>query len=208
MSDANKPEPATDGPAIDSLKLAIEFGPLVVFALANFGAKRLVGEDQAVYWATGLFMAATALAMVASKIRTGKIPLMLWITGIVVTIFGVLTIALHDKRFIQIKPTVVNFFFAAVLLIGVALRKNFLKMVMGEAFPELPDSVWRTLTVRWSMLFIALAILNEFIWRNYSFDTWVASKFIPFVVSMVFMVAHMPLILKHVPEQKVPDKKV
>jgi intracellular septation protein len=188
--------------SIDSLKLAIEFGPLVVFALANFGAKRLVGDEQAVYWATGLFMAATALAMIASKIRTGKIPLMLWVTGIVVSIFGVLTIALHDKRFIQVKPTVVNLFFAAVLLAGVALRKNLLKMVMGDAFPELPDSVWRTLTIRWSLLFVALAALNEFIWRNYSFDTWVASKFIPFVLSMLFMMAHLPLILKHIPDQK------
>jgi intracellular septation protein len=188
--------------SIDGLKLAIEFGPLVVFALANFGAKRLVGEEQAVYWATGLFMTATALAMIASKVRTGKIPLMLWVTGIVVTIFGVLTIALHDKRFIQVKPTVVNLFFAAVLLVGVALRKNLLKMVMGDAFPELPDSVWRTLTIRWSLLFIALAALNEFIWRNYSFDTWVASKFIPFVLSMLFMMAHLPLILKHIPDQK------
>ncbi len=202
MSDSTKEQPAIDG-----LKLAIEFGPLVVFALANFGAKRLVGADQAVYWATGLFMAATALAMVVSKIRTGKIPLMLWVTGIVVTIFGVLTIALHDKRFIQIKPTVVNLFFAAVLLIGVALRKNFLKMVMGDAFPELPDSVWRTLTIRWSLLFIALAALNEFVWRNYSFDTWVASKFIPFVLSMLFMMAHLPLVLKHLPETGPPIKK-
>jgi intracellular septation protein len=199
--------PAKAPPAIDGLKLAIEFGPLVVFALANFGAKRLVGADQAVYWATGLFMAATALAMVVSKLRTGKIPLMLWVTGIVVTVFGVLTIALHDKRFIQIKPTVVNLFFAAVLLIGVALRKNFLKMVMGDAFPELPDSVWRTLTIRWSLLFIVLAGLNEFIWRTYSFDTWVASKFIPFVLSMLFMMAHLPLILKHLPETPAPEKK-
>lgn len=200
-------ESAKEQPAIDGMKLAIEFGPLVVFALANFGAKRLVGADQAVYWATGLFMAATALAMVVSKIRTGKIPLMLWVTGIVVTVFGVLTIALHDKRFIQIKPTVVNLFFAAVLLIGIGLRKNFLKMVMGDAFPELPDSVWRTLTIRWSFLFIALAGLNEFVWRNYSFDTWVASKFIPFVLSMLFMMAHLPLILKHLPEAPAPKKK-
>jgi intracellular septation protein len=197
MSEAQKPEQS-----VDSLKLAIEFGPLVVFALANFGAKRIVGEEQGVYWATGIFIAATAIAMIASKIRTGKIPLMLWVTGIVVTIFGVLTITLQDKRFIQIKPTIVNLFFAAVLLVGVALRKNFLKMVMGEAFPELPDSVWRTLTIRWAFLFIFLGLLNEYIWRNYSFDMWVASKFIPFVISMIFMVIHMPLILKHMPEKK------
>ncbi len=189
-------------PAIDSLKLAIEFGPLVVFAIANFAAKRLVGEEQAPFWATGVFIIATAIAMIVSKIRTGKIPIMLWVTGIVVTIFGVLTIALHDKRFIQIKPTIVNLFFASVLLVGVALRKNLLKAVMGDAFPDLPDSVWRTLTIRWSLLFIVLAALNEFIWRNYSFDTWVASKFIPFVLSMIFMMAHLPLILKHIPNQK------
>jgi intracellular septation protein len=202
MNETPKPEQS-----IDSLKLAIEFGPLVVFALANFGAKRLVGDEQGVYWATGIFIPATAIAMIASKLRTGKIPLMLWVTGIVVTIFGVLTIALHDKRFIQIKPTVVNLFFAAVLLIGIALRKNFLKMVMGDAFPELPDSVWRTLTIRWAFLFILLGLLNEYIWRNYSFDMWVASKFIPFVISMIFMVLHMPLILKHMPEATPAIKK-
>ncbi len=197
MSETPKPEQS-----IDSLKLAIEFGPLVVFALANFGAKKIVGEDQAPFWATGVFVLATAIAMIVSKLRTGKIPIMLWVTGIVVTIFGVLTIAFQDKRFIQIKPTIVNLFFAAVLLAGLALKKNLLKIVMGDAFPELPDSVWRTLTIRWSLLFIVLAAVNEFIWRSYSFDAWVASKFIPFVLSMLFMLAHLPLILKHVPDQK------
>jgi intracellular septation protein len=197
----------SEEPIIDSLKLAIDFGPLVVFAVANYAAKKLAGEGTALYWATGTFMLATLISMLVSKLRYGKIPLMLWVTGIVVTVFGGLTIYMQDPRFIKIKPTIVNLFFAAVLTAGLLMRKNFLKLVMAEAFPELPDSVWRTLAIRWTMLFVFLAAINEYIWRTYSNDIWIASKFIPFVISMLFMVIHLPLILKHLPDAKTPAKK-
>ncbi|MBN9057897.1 MAG: septation protein A, partial [Rhizobiales bacterium] len=127
------------------LKLALELGPLGVFFFANARAD--------IYWATGLFMAATLAALAVSYALTRKLPIMPLVTGVVVVVFGGLTLWLHDDTFIKLKPTIVNTLFGLVLLGGLAFGRSLLGYVFDSVF-RLTDEGWRKLTFRWGLFFL------------------------------------------------------
>jgi intracellular septation protein len=156
---ARKPNPL--------LKLVLEIGPLVVFFLTN--AK--VG----IFWATAAFMVAISISVAVTWRIEGRVPMLPLVTGIFVLVFGGLTLILQDELFIKLKPTIVNTLFAVLLLGGLFFRRVFLKMLLHQVFP-MTDDGWRLLTVRWAGFFIVLAVLNEFVWRNYPTDAWVNFK--------------------------------
>lgn len=159
-----------------SLKLAVELGPLIVFFLVNWlSGKYLADPKQAIFWATGVFMVATVAAIVVSHFAFHKVAAMPLVTAVVVVIFGGLTLYLQNDQFIKMKPTIVNSIFAIVLLAGLATNRIFLKMVLGDVM-KLTLPGWRLLTIRWAIFFAFLAVLNEFVWRMYSTDTWVTFK--------------------------------
>jgi intracellular septation protein len=149
------------------VKLALELGPLVVFFFVNSRA--------GIFWATGAFMAAIAVSVAGTWRLEGRAPTLPLVTGVFVLVFGGLTLLLQDELFIKLKPTIVNTLFAALLLGGLIFRRNFLKMLLHRVFP-MTDDGWRLLTVRWAGFFLLLALLNEFVWRNYSTDAWVNFK--------------------------------
>jgi intracellular septation protein len=95
-----------------------------------------------------------------------------FVTGIVVLVFGGLTLWLHDETFIKMKPTIVNALFGAVLLGGLAFGKSLLGYVFDAVF-RLTDEGWRKLTLRWGLFFLLLAVLNEVVWRSVSISMWV-----------------------------------
>lgn len=161
-----KPAGAATAPS-PMLKLLIEVGPLVAF----FAAYGRAG----IYWATGVLMAATVVALVASWRLLGKISAVPVVTAVLVVIFGGLTFALDDPRFIKMKPTMINIIFAIALVIGVAMGKSPLKMMLGEAF-SLTTQGWKVLSYRWAAFFIVLAVANEVVWRNFSESAWVNFK--------------------------------
>jgi intracellular septation protein len=170
------------------LKIALELGPLAVFFVAN----ATLGD---VYWSTGLFMAATACALGVSVLLLKRQPsIMLLVSGTLVLVFGALTIFLHNDVFIKIKPTIVNLLFAAVLLVGVFTDRLFIKMLLGEAL-KLTELGWRKLQHRQGLFFIFLAILNEIVWRSFSFNFWTGFKLFGVLpLSMVFMALQIWLI--------------
>jgi intracellular septation protein len=186
------------------LKLVLELGPLMVFFFANTRGEWLVQKFPAltglggpIFVATGLFMAATALALAASWLLTRTLPLMPLVSGVVVFVFGALTLYLHDDIFIKMKPTIVNALFGSVLLGGLFFGKSLLGYVFNSAF-SLDAEGWKKLTLRWGLFFFVLAAMNEVVWRNFSTDFWVAFKvWATMPITILFTVSQMPLILRH-----------
>ena len=181
------------------LKLGLELGPLLVFFFANgrFG----------IFAATGAFMAAMAVALAASWIINRRLAIMPLVTGIVVAIFGTLTLVLHDDTFIKMKPTIVNCLFGGALLGGLLFGKTLLGYVFDGAF-HLDEAGWRKLTVRWGLFFFLLAILNEAIWRTQTTEFWVAFKVWGIMpLTLAFSVAQLPLLSRHAVEQPVTPKE-
>ena len=191
---------AIDQPAEASpVKLAIDLGPLLIF----FAAYATLG----IYWATAALMGATLLALLASHFLLGKIAPMLLITTVVVWVFGGLTFALNDPRFIKIKPTVVNLAFAAALGAGLVTGRPFMKQLLGEAM-RLTDEGWRIFTVRWIGFFLFLAVLNEIVWRNFSESTWVSFKvFGILALSAIFATFQVVLLKAYQPDETPTSKR-
>jgi len=191
------------------LKLALELGPLLVFFFANSRGEWIVERVPAlaalggpIFIATGLFMAATAIALITSWILTRTLPIMPLVSGVVVFIFGALTLYLQNETFIKMKPTIVNSLFAMVLLGGLAFGKSLLGYVFDSAF-KLDAEGWRKLTLRWGLFFIFLAVANEIVWRWFSTDFWVAFKVWGIMpITVLFTMSQMPLIMRHSLEDK------
>ncbi len=172
------------------MKLALDFGPLLIFFVANkFGG---------VFTATAAFMAATALAMAVSWWKTRHIPPMLIFTGLIVAVFGGLTLWLQDESFIKLKPTLIYGMFSAILFFGLATKRPYLKLVLGEALPALDDTGWRKLTRNWALFFLALVFANEAARQLLSTDDWVNFKVWGVTAAtMVFALAQAPILARH-----------
>lgn len=177
-------------------RLLIDLGPLLVFFVANFFAP--VPGPMKIFVATGAFMIAMIGAMLLSQIRFGKISAMLWFSGLMVVVMGGITIWLHNETFIKIKPTLYYSLIAGILGFGLVTDRPLLKTVLGSSYPGLDQSGWRKLTRNWVFFFIAMAIVNELVWRNTSTDFWVSFKLwgaIP--LTFLFAFANVPMLVRH-----------
>ena len=148
-------------------KLLIDIGPLAVFFVfyTRSDLKTAILP----------FMIATIIAVLFSYIVEKKIPIMPTVGAIIILIFGGLTIYFDNETFFKMKPTIINLLFAGVLYGGIVLNKSLLRYLLGAAL-KLQDEGWDILTKRWIGFFIALAILNEIIWRTQTTDIWVSFK--------------------------------
>ena len=179
------------------MRLALDLGPLAVY----FAAFSFSGHN--IYLATGLFMAVTAVAMIVSLIRFGKVSPIQIFSAVMVLILGGLTIWLHKDWIIKIKPTIYYVTVSALLLWGLVTGRPTLQMVLGQAYPGLDAEGWRLLTRNWAFFFLLLAIANEFVWRNFSTDAWVTFKVWGIMpITLLFTFSQMPLILRHSLEDK------
>jgi intracellular septation protein len=177
-------------------KALIDYGPLVAFLVTYFAAGRLLSEGS-IYWATGVLMGTTVAALVASRLVLGRFSLPPLITAALVVVFGGLTLWLQDPLFVMLKPTIINLIFAGVLGFGLATRRPLLKLLMGEML-KLTEEGWYKLTVRWIGFFLAMALLNEVVWRNFSESTWVSFKVLGIIpLTIVFAVAQVGLIKRY-----------
>ena len=174
------------------LKLVFDLGPLALFFFAN--------SRYGIFVATGTFMVAVLAALAASYVLTRHLPIMPVVTAIVVLVFGGLTLILHNDLFIKIKPTIIYALFGAVLLGGLFFGKSFLGVVFDSLF-HLTEEGWRKLTLRWALFFVALAVLNEIVWRSTSTDVWVNFKvFGVMPLTLLFGALQYPLLKKYAAE--------
>jgi intracellular septation protein len=192
------------------LKLALDLGPLLLFFFANARPALFepwlapiipdavaTGERAGIFVATAVFMVAIIVALVVSYALTRRWPVMALVSAFVVVVFGALTLVLQNETFIKLKPTIIYVLFTVVLLGGLIFRKPLLAMVFDQVF-HLTEEGWRKLTVRWALFFLALAALNEIVWRTQSTDTWVAFKvFGVMPLTFVFAAFQYPLLTKY-----------
>jgi intracellular septation protein len=180
------------------VRLALELGPLALFFLANAYADRFgIAETQRIFAATALFIVATLAALSINYALIRKLPIMPMVSGVVVVVFGGLTLLLRDDMFIKLKPTIVNTLFGLVLLGGLYFRKPLLQIVLDSMF-ELTEEGWRKLTLRWALFFFALAALNEIVWRTQTTDFWVSFKVFGIMpLTIAFALAQTPLLLRY-----------
>jgi intracellular septation protein len=171
------------------LRTLIEWGPLIAFFIAN--------ARGGIFWGTGIFMAATAVALALSWTLTRRLAMVPLIGAVFVAVFGGLTLWLQNDTFIKVKVTLVNLLFGSILLTGLYFGKQFLKLVLGEAL-KMDDEGWRILTLRWGLFFFALAALNEAIWRSVSTDLWVNFKVFGILpLTLLFALSQAPLMNRH-----------
>jgi intracellular septation protein len=172
-----------------TLKFALELGPLVVFFAANWKFKLFV--------ATGALMVAVVAALVISFALMRRLPIMPLVTAIIVIIFGSLTFYFQNDAFIKMKPTALYLLFSGALLGGLAFGKLLLPVMFDSAF-QITEEGWQKLTYRWAIFFLAMAVLNEIVWRNTSPDFWVNFKSFGVIpLTMLFGLAQAPLIMRH-----------
>lgn len=171
-------------------RLLLDLSPLVVFFAANWKFGLL--------WATGALMAATFISLSISYYITRTINKFALVGALFIGLFGAITLYLQDAWYLKLKVTLVELFFAALLLGGLHFKRLFIKDMMGEFLP-LPDDVWRILTIRWALFFVAMAILNVVIWQMFSESVWVTFKAFGLMgCTVVFALANAPLMAKYI----------
>lgn len=196
-----KSVPAEEAP-VDRTKLAIEHGPLVALVVAYIAGRIWLDDQQALIWATGAFMVATAISIAASLRTTGRVAPMTLVTAAVVAVLGGLTIYLNDETFIKRKPTLVFGVIGSILLGGLAVGRPLVKPLLGQAL-RMDEAGWRKLTLRWGLFFLALGALNEVLWRHMSTGAWLTFKTLGvLVLTGLFFMTQFPMIQRHVIESE------
>ena|ERR1035437_7690264 len=171
------------------MKFLIDFFPIGLFVAAY--------KLRDIYFATAVLMAATVVQSAVLYAMDRKLQALQKATLVLILVFGTLTLALHDDRFIKWKPTVLYTVMALVL--GLALwrwEKNFLKLMLGSQLP-LPDKVWTRLTIAWVIYFLFMAASNAYVAALYSTETWVNFKLWGYAFPLVFILGQGVFIAKH-----------
>ncbi len=173
----------------------IDYGGLAAWVLAIVITRNGVTSS----W---VIVGASLLALVVGVAVERRVPPMPLATAVLGIIFGGLTLFFHDERFIKVKPTILYTAFGLFLVTGALRGKNPLKVLMGDAF-HLPETVIRTLTVRYALFFFALAAANEAVWRTQSTIHWAFFKFpgVPILI-FLFAMSQAPLMMKHMPDDE------
>ncbi|MDE2184246.1 MAG: septation protein IspZ [Alphaproteobacteria bacterium] len=178
-------------------RTVIDFGPLLSF----FVAYKIAGLNAA----TATIMIVAVLAACAGYWFDRRLHPLPVATAVVVLVLGGLTLYLNDPTFIKMKPTMVYGLLGGALLGGMLLKQPLIKHLFGDAV-ALSDGNWKALTWRFVGFFLAMAVLNELIWRNFSNEIWVDFHvFGAIALTVLFSISQVPFLLARQIEDQVPD---
>ncbi len=184
------------------LNVAVDYGPLMVFLgiyrWNSPATPNAAGELAAIIAGTGAFMVAAVAALVISKWRLGKVSPMLWFSTALIVGFGSLTIFFGDPTFVQLKPSIIYATFGVVLLGGFFTGRAMLKILLEAAFEGLSDAGWLKLSRNWGVFFLVLAVLNEVLRAQMTFEGWLWAKIWVFLpLTFLFTFSQIPMLLKN-----------
>jgi intracellular septation protein len=169
------------------LKPAVDYGPLAVF-FATYLTLGLMA-------ATAALIAASLVALPVAWVLERRVPVVPLLTAAIVVVFGSLTLWLQDETFIKMKPTIVQALFALILLGGLAWGRPLLKPLLAPMMPPMSERAWRQFTLRYALFFVAMAGLNELVWRTQSTDFWVTFKVFGLpVLTVLFILSQLPFV--------------
>jgi len=152
------------------LKFITDFGPLLIFFVVYSKSGKNLSA------AIPPLIVATIIAVLISYVVEKKIPYIPLIGGIIVSIFGGLTLYFSNPIFLYMKPTIINVFFGLALAFErFFVKERILKKMLGKSI-SLTDEGWQILTIRWIFFFFTLAMLNEYVWRTQTEEFWVNFK--------------------------------
>lgn len=184
------------------MKFLFDLFPILLF----FGAYSYTDD---IYLATGVTIVATFAQVIYSWFRHKHVDQMLWISLVLITVMGGLTIIFHNKQFIMWKPTVLYWLFSVVLVGAWHLReKNLIEKLMGGAM-QLPRPIWTKTMYAWAVFFLAMGALNIYVFHAFSEALWVKFKvFGTLVLTLLFVVAQSMYLSKHMlPEDSTNETK-
>ncbi len=174
------------------LKFITDFGPLLIFFTVYYKSENNLSI------AIPPLIIATLIAVLISYVIEKKIPYLPLVGGIIISVFGGLTLYFNNPVFLYVKPTIINLLFAVALFSAKTfLKKNLLKYFFQNAF-QIDESGWEKLNNRWILFFIFLALINEVVWRTQTEVIWVNFKvwgILP--LTFIFTAFQIPLINKH-----------
>lgn len=182
------------------IRSGVDYAPPLAFGLTF-----LATRDFQV--ATAVLVGACALALAVGFLVERRLAVLPLVAGVPAIVFGGLTLLLHDPSFVKMKVTFVNGGFAAALLGGMLLKKNPIRLLIGDQL-QLSDADLNQLTLRYGLWFLACAIANEVVWRTQSDGTWVAFRTALLPAALAFSLAQVPFLMKRLknPAQATPPE--
>lgn len=171
-------------------KFLTEFGPLGAFFIGY--------SNDGILTATLYMLVASIIGIITTYTIEKKINLVNVISSGLMLISASLTLLSGNTVFIKMKPTVLYIIFAAIFLITNFKSQPAIKFVLGKALVFNEESKWRELNIRFMLFFVAMAVMNEVVWRNFSEETWVNFKvFAVLPITILFMLSQMPFIVRN-----------
>lgn len=171
------------------VRAAVDYGAPIAFALTFYPTKDFM---LATWVLVGASIVALAIGFLVEK-RVAPLPLF---AGLLAIVFGIAALIFNNESFVKIKLTVINGALAAVMLGGFFLKKNPMKVLFGESI-RLSDDAWRVLMLRYGLYFVAVATVNEVVWRTQPDATWVTFRMILLPLAVVFSLTQVPFMMKH-----------
>ncbi len=174
------------------MKLLLDFFPVAIFFAVYHYTKDMI-------LATAILIPATLVQVGIIWFKTRKIEKMHIVTLVLIIVMGGATVLLQDKTFIQWKPTVVNWLFAAAFLGSYFIgSKPLIQRMLGSQI-ELTQPLWNKLNAYWSIFFIAMGAVNIFVFSYFSEEAWVNFKLFGMLgLTLVFIIAQGVWLTRHI----------
>jgi len=186
----NRPDAPAEAPAGNGRRMLLDFGPLLLFFVANYVYKDLI-------FSVKILVAATLVSLCVSWVIERRVPMMAAFGCAALVFFAGLTIYFDNELFIKIKPTVLTLMFAAGIAGGRLLGRNPLAALVGQQL-KLTDAGWRAVSWLWVAMFVCSAVANEIAWRMLSTDDWVTFKVFGLTgISLLFVFLSVPVMHRH-----------